>query len=56
MYPVGLRVADPTKQLMLKVPTINGTIKDEACSKSAYATVDSAQYAHYPDAGSMTAI
>jgi hypothetical protein len=55
MYPVGLRVADPTKQLMLKVPTINGTIKDEACSKSAYATVDSAQYAHYPDAGSMTA-
>jgi hypothetical protein len=59
MYPVGLRVADPTKQLMLKVPTINGTISDETCKSAggrndAYSMIDSAQYAHYPDTGSMT--
>jgi hypothetical protein len=63
MYPIGLRVADPTKQLMLKVPTINGTIRDEACKAggggsdpngNAYTTIDSAQYAHYPDTGAMT--
>ena len=59
MYPVGLRVADPTKQLMLKVPTINGTISDETCKTAggrndAYSMIDSAQYAHYPDTGSMT--
>ncbi len=56
MYPVGLRVADPTKQLMLKVPTINGTISDEACKvgNGAYTTINSAHYAHYPDTGSMT--
>jgi hypothetical protein len=53
MYPAGLRVADQTKQLMLKVPTINGTIVDEAC-KSAYTIVDSGQYAHYPDTGAMS--
>lgn len=57
MYPVGLRVADQTKQLMLKVPTINGTIGDEACKvgNGAYTIIDSAQYAHYPDTGAMTA-
>lgn len=57
MYPVGLRVADQTKQLMLKVPTINGTIGDEACKvgNGAYTLIDSAQYAHYPDTGAMTA-
>ena len=60
MYPIGLRVADPTKQLMLKVPTINGTITDETCKGvggadgNAYTTIDSAQYAHYPDTGIMT--
>ena len=60
MYPIGLRVADPTKQLMLKVPTINGTITDETCKGvggadgNAYTTIDSAQYAHYPDTGMMT--
>jgi len=58
MYPVGLRVADPTKQLMLKVPTINGTISDKTCKAAgggngAYKMIDSAQYAHYPDTGSM---
>lgn len=57
MYPVGLRVADQTKQLMLKVPTINGTIDDEACKvgNGAYTLIDSAQYAHYPDTGAMLA-
>ena len=59
MYPVGLRVADPTKQLMLKVPTINGTISDETCKAAggengAYTMIDSAQYAHYPDTGAMS--
>lgn len=56
MYPVGLRVADPTKQLMLKVPTINGTISDESCkvNNGAYKMIDSAQYQHYPDTGGMT--
>ena len=56
MYPVGLRVVDPTKQLMVKVPTINGTISDETCKvgNGAYTMIDSAQYAHYPDTGSMS--
>lgn len=56
MYPVGLRVADPTKQLMLKVPTINSSISDDKCkvANGAYKTIDSAQYAHYPDTGSMS--
>jgi hypothetical protein len=57
MYPAGLRVADPTKQLMLKVPTINGTIADNKCKvgNGAYVAIDSAQYAHYPDTGAMSA-
>jgi len=56
MYPVGLRISDPTKQLMLKVPTINGSISDDACkvNNGAYKIIDSAQYQHYPDKGSMT--
>jgi len=63
MYPVGLRVADPTKQLMLKVPTINGTISDATCKGGGgggsgggdvYKMIDSAQYSHYPDTGTMT--
>lgn len=56
MYPVGLRVADPTKQFMLKVPTINGSISDDKCklANGAYKMIDSAQYAHYPDTGSMS--
>ena len=56
MYPVGLRVADPTKQFMLKVPTINGSISDDKCKveNGAYKLIDSAQYAHYPDTGSMS--
>lgn len=56
MYPVGLRIADPTKQLMLKVPTINGTISDESCkvNNGKYKMIDSAQYQHYPDTGGMT--
>jgi hypothetical protein len=56
MYPVGLRVADPTKQFMLKVPTINSSISDETCkpNNGAYKLLDSAQYAHYPDTGSMS--
>ena len=57
MYPIGLRVADPTKQLMLKVPTINETIGDQSCKvgNGKYAMIDSAQYAHYPDTGAMSA-
>jgi len=57
MYPVGLRVADPTKQLMLKVPAINGTIADAECAKSGkgqYNMIDSAQYQYYPDGGAMS--
>ena len=56
MYPVGLRVKDPTKQLMIKVPTINGTISDEKCKagNGTYKIIDSAQYNHYPDKGAMT--
>ena len=57
MFPVGLRVKDPTKQLMIKVPTINGTISDEKCkvnNGAAYQIIDSAQYRHYPDKGAMT--
>lgn len=55
MYPIGLRVADPTKQLMLKVPTINETISDKACKvgNGAYKMIDSAQYRYYPDTGAM---
>ena len=57
MYPVGLRVAEPTKQLMLKVPTINGTITDPECAasgKGQYNMIDSAQYQYYPDGGAMS--
>ena len=57
MYPVGLRVADPTKQLMLKVPSINGTIVDPKCAasgKGQYNMIDSAQYQYYPDGGAMS--
>lgn len=57
MFPVGVRVKDPTKQLMIKVPTINGTISDETCkvnNGAAYKIIDSAQYRHYPDKGAMT--
>jgi hypothetical protein len=57
MFPVGVRVKDPTKQLMIKVPTINGTISDEKCkinNGAAYKIIDSAQYRHYPDKGAMT--
>ena len=56
MYPIGLRVADPTKQLMMKVPTINETIGDQSCKvgNGKYAVIDSAQYAHYPDTGAMS--
>jgi len=56
MYPVGLRISEPTKQLMVKVPTINQTINDAACkvNNGKYTIIDSAQYAHYPDTGAMT--
>ena len=56
MFPVGVRVKDPTKQLMIKVPTINGTISDEKCKadNGTYKIIDSAQYNHYPDKGAMT--
>lgn len=56
MYPVGLRIADPTKQLMLKVPTINETITDEFCKvgNGTYNVIDSARYSHYPDTGAMS--
>lgn len=56
MYPVGLRVADSSKQLMLKVPTINAGIGDDACraNNGKYMAIDTARYAHYPDTGAMT--
>jgi hypothetical protein len=57
MYPVGLRVSDPTKQLMLKVPAINGTIADSECAKSGngqYKVIDSTHYQYYPDGGAMS--
>jgi hypothetical protein len=55
MYPVGYRTADSTKQLMLKVPTINSSITDEACKgrNGKYRQVDTAQYLHYPYTGQM---
>jgi hypothetical protein len=34
MYPVGLRVTDPTKQLVMKVPNISDSIKDPSCRNS----------------------
>jgi hypothetical protein len=57
MYPVGLRVVDHNKKLMLKVPSINGTIKDPECAgagKGEYKMIDSAQYQYYPDGGAMS--
>ena len=56
MYPAGLRVVDHTKRLMLKVPTVNGTIDDPACAaagKGKYNVIDSTQYLYYPDGGEM---
>lgn len=57
MFPVGLRQSDPSKILMLKVPTINKSVKDDSCSRAGpiYTGVDSTQYLHYPDGGNMTA-
>ena len=57
MYPVGVRVLDHSKRLMLKVPSINGTITDPVCATSGngeYKIIDSAQYQYYPDGGAMT--
>jgi len=57
MYPLGLRVLDHSKRLMLKVPSINGTITDTVCATSGngeYNMIDSAQYQYYPDGGAMT--
>jgi len=56
MYPVGVRVADSSKQLMLKVPTINAGIGDDTCraNNGKYTAIDTARYAHYPDTGAMS--
>jgi hypothetical protein len=57
MYPVGLRVVDHTKKLMLKVPSINGTIEDPECAgsgKGEYKMIDSTHYQYYPDGGAMS--
>lgn len=56
MFPVGVRVADPTKELMLKVPVINSGIGDEECrvNNGKYKPIDSAWYSHYPDTGAMS--
>ena len=57
MYPLGVRVLDHSKRLMLKVPSINGTITDPVCATSGngeYNMIDSAQYQYYPDGGAMT--
>jgi len=57
MYPVGVRVLDHSKRLMLKVPSINGTITDPVCATSGngeYNMIDSAQYQYYPEGGAMT--
>jgi hypothetical protein len=34
MYPNGLRVTDPTKQLVMKVPNISESVKDPSCRNS----------------------
>ena len=56
MYPNGLRIADPTKQLMLKVPTINESVNEEArkLNNGVYTMIDSLHYAHYPSRGSVS--
>ena len=56
MYPAGLRIVDHTKRLMLKVPSINGTIEDTECAKSGkgqFNLIDSARYMYYPAGGAM---
>ena len=57
MYPVGVRISDPTKQLIMKVPSINETVKDPLCKneKSEYSAISTVQYAHYPLAGTISA-
>jgi len=68
MFPKGVRIVDQTKQLFIKVPTINSTIKDATClnaneasgsggsggSGEVYKAINSAQYSFYPDGGAMT--
>jgi hypothetical protein len=62
MFPNGLRIINQTKQLFIKVPTINSTMKDEKCSTAnqasgggeVYKAINSAQYSFYPDGGAMT--
>ena len=62
MFPNGLRIIDQTKQLFIKVPTINSTMKDEKCITAnqasgggeVYKAINSAQYSFYPDGGAMT--
>lgn len=50
MYPNGLRATDPTKQLVMKVPNINESVKDPACKagNGVYSMIDRTQYDHYP--------
>lgn len=50
MYPNGLRATDPTKQLFMKVPNINESVKDPACKvgNGVYSMIDRTQYDHYP--------
>lgn len=56
MYPNGLRVTDPTKQLVMKVPNISDSIKDPACKagNGKYSMIDTTQYAHYPSGQVMS--
>ena len=57
MYPRGVRVPDPTKDLVLKVPNIKeDSIKDPACRNEdrEYSVIDTAQYAHYPSRGVLS--
>jgi hypothetical protein len=62
MFPNGLRIINQTKQLFIKVPTINSTMKDEKCITAnqasgggeVYKAINSAQYSFYPDGGAMT--
>jgi hypothetical protein len=56
MYPVGVRIADPSKELLLKVPTINAGIGDDTCraNNGSYVPIDTIKYAHYPNTGDMS--
>jgi hypothetical protein len=57
MYPRGVRVPDPTKDLVLKVPNIKeDSIKDPACRNEdrEYSVIDTAQYAYYPSRGVLS--